>query len=150
VKEELLGKDPANYVLSSAPYEKKVQSIVCDFAPRPESHFTQPDLAESVPDPCPSAAAILREAAGIVEGARNSSHGDKERSFNVIANLWNDYLRGRKVNEGLNFTPISAVDVAQMMVLMKIARSIQGTPILDHFLDASAYSAIAGELSSGK
>ena len=33
------------------------------------------------------------------------------------------------------------------MVLMKIARRHQGTPIRDHFVDAAGYTAIAHELS---
>lgn len=90
------------------------------------------------------AASILRDAAVIVEGARNATHGDKERSFSVIADLWNAYLDGRREEGGI----ITGFDVAQMMVLLKIARSIQGEPVRDHFLDAAGYAAIAGELSS--
>lgn len=87
------------------------------------------------------ATSILTEAANIVGGDRNSTHGDKERSFQVIANLWNAYLSGRKTQGDI--TPF---DVAQFMVLLKVARSIQGKPVRDHFVDAAGYSAIAGEL----
>lgn len=87
------------------------------------------------------ASSILTEAANIVGGDRNSTHGDKERSFQVIANLWNAYLSGRKTQGDI--TPF---DVAQFMVLLKVARSIQGKPVRDHFTDAAGYSAIAGEL----
>lgn len=86
---------------------------------------------------------ILTEAANIVAGARNATHGEKERSFQVIADLWNAYLSGRK-NQG----PITPFDVAQFMVLLKIGRSIQGKPVRDHFVDAAGYSGIAGELSA--
>lgn len=88
------------------------------------------------------ASSILKEATSIVVGARNSTHGDKERSFQVIANLWNAYLEGRKVQG-----PITPFDVAQFMVLLKIGRSIQGTMVRDHAVDACGYSAIAGELA---
>jgi uncharacterized protein DUF6378 len=89
---------------------------------------------------------ILTEAAAIVRGDRNMIHGDKDRSFAVIAELWTTYLRGRaKFARG---EPIHAIDVAQMMVLMKIARSIQEQPIRDHFTDQCRYSAIAGELAA--
>lgn len=87
-------------------------------------------------------ASILEEAARIVVGARNATHGDKERSFQVIADLWQAYLVGRK---GLG--PVSAFDVAQMMVLLKIGRSIQGTMVRDHAVDACGYAAIAGEIA---
>lgn len=89
------------------------------------------------------AAAILTEAAGIVAGARNTTHGEKERSFQVIADLWNAYLLGRKTQG-----PITPFDVAQFMVLLKIGRSIQGKPARDHFVDAAGYSGIAGELAA--
>ena len=86
---------------------------------------------------------ILLEAHAIVTGDRAATHGDKERSFQVIADLWTVYLSGRK-NQVPN--QVTAFDVAQCMVLLKIARSIQGQPIKDHALDAAGYSAIAGEL----
>lgn len=103
----------------------------------------QPD--QTTPPPSGSvAASILREAAGIVEGARNATHGDKERSFDLIATYWTTYLIGRK-QQG----PLAPVDVAQMMVLLKIARSQQGEFVRDHATDACGYSAIAGELALG-
>lgn len=104
------------------------------------------------PEPCPTSGAsghvaseILREAAGIVEGARNTTHGDKERSFKLIGDLWTTYLAGRQGD----YAGISGFDVAQMMVLLKLARSIQGKPVRDHFVDAAGYAGIAGELVSG-
>lgn len=88
---------------------------------------------------------ILHEAARIVAGDRNTTHGEKERSFTLIADLWNAYLEGRR-----EWSPIRPVDVAQMMVLLKVARSIQGTMQRDHFLDMAGYAAIAGELAASR
>ena len=88
---------------------------------------------------------LLRETATIVDGGRNATHGDKERSFYVIAEFWQTYLDGRKVQ-----SPLCARDVAQMMVLLKVARSIQGEPVKDHFLDEAGYAAIAGECALGE
>ena len=87
---------------------------------------------------------ILREAAGIVDGARNVQHGEKERSFAAIAELWSAYISSRKADR---IGPITPTDVAWMMVLMKIARAEQGSAIRDHFVDAAGYAAIAGELA---
>ncbi len=92
-------------------------------------------------------ASVLEEAAKIVVGARNTTHGDKERSFQVIADLWTAYLDGRK--EGGSSRHVTAFDVAQMMVLLKIARSIQGSMVRDHAVDACGYAAIAGEIALG-
>jgi len=91
------------------------------------------------------AAKILRDAADIVEGVRNTTHGSKERSFQVIADFWNVHLTGRK--EGRD-APITPRDVAWMMNELKIARAIQGEMIPDHAVDAAGYAAIAGELIS--
>lgn len=86
---------------------------------------------------------ILQEADAIINGVREATHGQKERSFNVIADLWNAYINGRKFPHSL----IDAVDVAMMMDLMKTARFLQGTPHRDHFVDKAGYTAIAYELS---
>jgi len=90
---------------------------------------------------------VLTAAAEIVGGARNTTHGEKEPSFRVIADFWNAYIAGRKDRAG---EPLSPRDVSQMMVLLKIARSIQGTPHPDHFLDQAGYSAISGELAESE
>lgn len=86
---------------------------------------------------------MLTEAAKIVGGDRNNTHGDKEDSFAAIARLWNAYFDSRRERDPL----VSAYDVAQMMVLLKMARAEWGTPVRDHFVDQAGYAAIAGELA---
>lgn len=85
---------------------------------------------------------ILTEAATIVAGPRNDTHGDKERSFVAIAAMWTAYIAARRDPSG----PIRPADVAQMMVLLKQQRAEWGTPTMDHYVDSCGYSAIAGEL----
>lgn len=92
------------------------------------------------------AGSILSEAAGIVEGARNAQHGNKERSFEAIARMWTAYLMSREMGG----TYVRAEDVAQMMVLTKMMRAEWGTPIRDHYVDAAGYSGIAGEIALAK
>ena len=102
-------------------------------------------LGAPVPVPSPSktpAGEMLRKAADIVEGDRNRTHGDKERSFVAIASLWTTFLAARKDPT----SPISAADVCAMMVLLKFARSEHGSHVRDHGIDAAGYSAIWGEL----
>lgn len=89
---------------------------------------------------------ILTEAAQIVAGARNSTHGDKERSFSAIANVWTAYLANRKDPTG----PIRPHDVPLMMVLLKMQRAEWGTPIRDHWVDQCGYAALAYELAKPK
>jgi len=86
---------------------------------------------------------ILREATRIVDGTRNTTHGDKEHSFIAIAAMWQAYLFNRKNQDG----PIRPYDVSQMMVLLKMCRAEWGEPIRDHFIDQCGYSAITGELN---
>lgn len=100
-----------------------------------------------------TAADILTSMASVVSGDRQKTHGEKERSFAVIADFWNTYILGKKefawIRDGLAGKPlITAVDAPQMMVLQKIARSIQGEPVADHFADECGYAAIAGEIAS--
>src|ERR1700744_5176820 len=47
------------------------------------------------PLPPRTAQSLLLEAADIVGGDRERTHGKKERSFEVIAQFWNVYLSGR-------------------------------------------------------
>lgn len=96
------------------------------------------------PTPTRTAQSLLLEAAEIVSGDRARTHGPKERSFELIAKFWDLYLVNRSLG-GLSVA-ISAIDVAQMMVLLKVARSVQGEPTWDHYLDAAGYSAVAGEI----
>lgn len=88
-----------------------------------------------------SAGSILSEALKIVTGDRQLQHGPKKSSFNLIANLWNVYLQGRKTPG-----PITASDACFMMAMLKMARSVQGLPMRDHYLDAAAYCALAWEV----
>lgn len=96
-----------------------------------------------------SAAGRILDAAKIaVTTDRSKTHGDKERSFEFIAALWSLYIRNRPYPgvECSETWPLSAADVAIMMVLLKIARATQGTPVEDHFVDMAGYAAVAGEL----
>lgn len=96
------------------------------------------------------AATLLCHAADLVDGARNRQHGDKERSFAAIADFWNVYLKHQPAKyirrSNGHGSPLDAADVAAMMVLMKLARSLYGEPIPDHFIDMAGYAAILGEL----
>ncbi len=105
------------------------------------------------------AGSVLHKAAEIVDGARQQTHGEKERSFQTIATLWNTYLFGRKgviraiETDGsiwFDFPIIDPHNVAQMMELMKIARSISGTAVEDHYVDSAGYAALAAELALQK
>ena len=86
---------------------------------------------------------ILREAARIVCGDRNAQYGEPEDNFRAIAEFWETYVRERCVTPGASVC-IQAADVAMMMVLLKVARTIGGTKA-DTYIDIAGYAACAAE-----
>lgn len=98
-----------------------------------------------------TAVEILTHAATLVGGDRAKSHGPKDVNHIAIAELWNAYLRNAGViisNDMGGSQHLNAHDVAQMMVLLKIARTQSGgvhNP--DNYVDGAGYMAIAGELA---
>lgn len=81
---------------------------------------------------------ILEAARVCVCGEREQEYGTPENNFNLIAQLWSAYT-------GHDYT---AVDVAMMMGLLKIARIKTGTGTEDSFVDLAGYAACAGEIST--
>ena len=83
-------------------------------------------------------AEILATATEYVTRDRNAQYGEPEDLFRVIANLWSDYLQ----------TEVSAVDVALMMALLKIARARANPGNVDNWIDLAGYAACGGEIAT--
>lgn len=81
---------------------------------------------------------ILAAASRIVTGEREQQYNSPEQSFDKIAALWGAYLHFN----------ISAVDVACMMALLKIARVKTGSGKADNWIDLAGYAACGGELEA--
>lgn len=81
---------------------------------------------------------ILQKAEACVCGHREQEYGSPENNFQTIADLWRAY-------KGIDFT---AVDVAMMMALLKIARIQSGTATEDSFVDLAGYAACGGEIAT--
>lgn len=79
----------------------------------------------------------LEKAMECVLGQREQDYGTPENNFKMIAELWSTYL-------GID---ISAVDVAMMMALLKIARVAGGSSKEDSFVDLAGYAACAAEIA---
>lgn len=88
------------------------------------------------------ASSILAEAARLVDGKRDETHGPQRTNFACTAGVWNWYLMHRKPG------PLTGADVAEMMSLSKLARRMKGAPDPDHWIDGCGYTAIAAELSA--
>ena len=67
--------------------------------------------------------------------ARSQDYGEPEDNFTEIAEYWSVYLG----------THVSALDVAHMMLLLKIARS-GAVGSIDTYVDMAGYAACAGEI----
>ena len=85
-------------------------------------------------------AEILHEAEHCICGQREQDYGSPESNFEIIANLWSDYLDAE----------ITALDVAMMMCLLKIARIKNGGGTGDSFVDLAGYAACGGEIHDSK
>lgn len=84
---------------------------------------------------------ILRTAEKIINGERQGTYGSAENSFNTIASLWTGYLKGN----GREIV-VDAADVANMMILMKVARNSSGVYKDDNWIDICGYAALGGDI----
>ena len=78
---------------------------------------------------------LLDEAKQTITGERQDQYGAPEDSFSRIAAYWTTYLA----------RPVSTLDVAHLMALMKLARA-QGQGFRrDNYVDLAGYAAIAAD-----
>ena len=80
---------------------------------------------------------ILDAARQAITVDRAATHGEAENTFGLIAAYWSAHLD----------TEVSPGDVAQLMVLFKVARMKANPGHADNYVDAVGYAAIAGELA---
>ena len=83
---------------------------------------------------------ILDRAKDIINGEREGTYGRPEDSFGVIATLWSGYLKAS----------IKSEDVANMMILMKVARNSSGVYKEDNWIDICGYAALGGEIQANQ
>ncbi len=68
----------------------------------------------------------------IIIAQRAKTHGDADETNNRIADLWSEYLG----------QPVTAQDVAVLMILLKVGRCKRGSPAREHLEDVAGYAAI--------
>ena len=96
-----------------------------------------------------TAVIVLDSAKATVMSERGNQHGNAQSTFDSIGAMWSVYLAGRYPKH--NVPIMSAYDVAQMMVLLKVVRASQGDiKHHDHYVDAAGYSALAAMLGEIK
>ena len=85
---------------------------------------------------------ILKKTEKLVSTDRADKHGDKVENHENIARLWTSYMQNKfKLN-----LIILPEDVANLMSLLKIARTQAGSFNVDDYIDACGYLAISGEI----
>ena len=103
------------------------------------------DAATTVPSVC---AKTLQTALDLTGGARAKQHGDKRANHQNIADLWNAYMTNKLIKGTSEM--FTAMDVALMMVLVKVARTKSGTHNPDNFVDMAGYAGVAAEIADGQ
>ena len=81
---------------------------------------------------------VLDTAKSIINGERQGTYGEAKNSFETIARRWSAYLK----------RTVTSFDVANMMVLMKVARNSSGVYKDDNWIDICGYAALGGEIQS--
>lgn len=87
---------------------------------------------------------VLDQARRMVSEDRQETYGDPGRTLARIAALWDAYL-GPDMQRTL-----TAVDVAMLMALLKIARAKGNGGHADNFIDLIGYGALAAELAAAE
>jgi hypothetical protein len=94
-------------------------------------------------DPLTISENVLAEASHTIR-ERNRQHGHTEQSFRMIAEMWSNYIAHAYTMR--HEEKLRPYDVAQMMAMVKIARSVYGYS-QDNYTDAAGYIALAAMLT---
>lgn len=96
---------------------------------------------------------VLEEAQRHIYGDRQEDYGPPTESFESIAGLWTAYLEAIKFKavtvDGEGQT-LSAVDVAHLMILMKVSRNTTGGYKRDNAVDIAGYAGCLERIEEGK
>lgn len=90
-----------------------------------------------------AAKSVLEEAHDLVNGDRQQSYGDAYESFDRIAKMWSAYLN-TKLKGAERVTP---KDVADMMILMKVSRSVTSSK-RDNWVDKAGYAELGSQIEA--
>ena len=85
---------------------------------------------------------ILETAIKVTTGDRRRDYDKASSNHERIADGWNWYLAARKDPSA----PISALDAAHMMIVLKLARACY-TPTKDTYVDIAGYAKCASQIS---
>jgi hypothetical protein len=98
--------------------------------------------SKKLPPKKSSNSSILEEALSVTSGPRRRDYDRAEPNHERIARLFNAYIQCRKEPTA----ELSALDVAHLMVLLKLARAVF-TPTRDSYVDIAGYARCAAEIA---
>ena len=78
----------------------------------------------------------LQAAKKIAIGEGENTYGSPEDNLELIAHFWSDYL----------YCEVTPIDVANMMILLNVARAVTGEFKTDNYIDIAGYAACACEI----
>jgi hypothetical protein len=85
---------------------------------------------------------ILQTALDVTSGDRRRDYDSATPNHERIARLWNAYIQSRKKPDA----ELSALDVAHLMILLKIARAVY-TPTRDSYVDIAGYARCSAQIA---
>lgn len=105
---------------------------------RTDSPKESPESVDSPPKPV--RLQVVNEGGSLIVGDRQNDYGTPQENFQRIADYWNIHLASQLSS------PISPRQVAELMALLKLARTIK-SPKRDSYVDIIGYAGIAAELA---
>lgn len=134
--EEKADQDIQDLIDSPEPPEDWRKHLIDQEDPLTAGQMTEVRRVEELYATVEARANLLADATKVVTVDRNVQYGAPEDTFGVIADLWSTYL-------SLELLP---QDVANLMMLLKIAR-LRGNPVhRDSWVDIAGYAACGGTM----
>lgn len=85
---------------------------------------------------------VLEEAIAVTSGPRRRDYDRADANHKRIARFWNAYIQSRKEPNA----ELSALDVAHLMILLKMARAVY-TPTRDSYVDIAGYARCCAQIA---
>lgn len=85
---------------------------------------------------------ILDTALAVTSGDRRRDYDKATPNHERIARIWNAYIQSRKDPNA----ELTALDVAHLMILLKIARAVY-TPTRDSYVDIAGYARCSAQIA---